>query len=289
MIGGEKLTYTTPIADAHCHLNPIKGVGIEFLAKKFKNFGGWYLGVIALSPSYMEFELSLKGYEKAFQVLIDSCRKLSQVGLKYSLHLGFHPAEVDKLMNLGLKAEQVLELGFKVIDLVCLMIKRGVAHGIGEVGVQHYKTSKERIMIAEGIMKYSLMRARDLEVPIHLHLDQSMTTIMRVKRIATKVGCDFKRIVIHHVALELLEKTLELGFSTTIVGKSSNLITACRKGLVTLVESDYLDDPRRPGAVMVPWSLCRNWNKLLNKGLCDEEFVYKVNVEEIEKLYRVCP
>lgn len=283
------MTRTVPIADVHCHLNPVKGIGVKSLAKKFKSSGGWYLGVVALSPSHMELELSLKGYERAFQILIDSCRELSRVGLKYRLHLGFHPAEVDKLMNLGLSAERTLKLGLEVIDLVCSMVKRGVVHGIGEVGVQHYKTSKERVMIAEEIMKYSLMKAKDLEVPVHLHLDQSLTTVMRVKRIATEVECDFKKIVIHHVALELLERVLELGFSTTIVGRINNLTVACRKGLVTLVESDYLDDPRRPGAVIVPWSICRNWNKLLNREICNEEFAYKVNVEEVEKLYGICP
>mgnify|MGYP000070605133 CR=1 FL=1 len=280
---------TIPIADAHCHLNPIKGIGVKTLGTKFKSQGGWYLGIVSLSPSHLGYELSLRGYEKTFQTIVKSCRELKSLGLKYCIHLGFHPAEVDKLMNSGLNAKQTLELGLRVINLACSMIERGEAHGIGEVGIQHYKTSEERVRIAEEIMKYSLIKARDLKVPIHLHLDQNPSTLMKVKNIVVEMGYDAEKIVIHHITPELLEKALKLNFSTTIVGKTNNLIFICRRNLVTLIESDYLDDPKRPGAVIVPWSICRNWRKLLNKGVCDEEFIYRINVEEIERLYGVHP
>jgi len=283
------LTSIIPIADAHCHLNPLKGIGIKSLGRKFKDRGGWYLGIVSLSPSHLGLESSLDGYRKTFSITAEFCRELNQVEVKYRIHLGFHPAEVDKLMNLGFSAKQTLELGLKVIDMACSMIERGIAHGLGEVGIQHYKTSKERLRIAEEIMKYSLMRAKDLKVPIHLHLDQNIMTITKVKKLATEIGCHLRNIVIHHVTLELLEKTLELGFSTTIVGKIGNLTAVCERNLVTLVESDYLDDPKRPGAVIVPWSICRSWRKLLSRGICDEEFAYKVNVDEITRLYKISP
>jgi len=278
-----------PVADAHCHLNPAKGLGPKLVGKRFREEGGWYLGVVCLSPTHMGLELSLEGYERAFRALAESCRALGEVGVKYRLHLGFHPAEVDKLAELGLSLSEVVELGRRVIDLACSMIREDVAHGLGEVGVQHYETAPERVEAALEVTRYAIARASELGVPVHLHLNQRPSTVATVRRIAVEEGCDLSRLVVHHASLEVLPVALSSGFSATVVGKVGNLAEACRRGLLALAESDYLDDPRRPGAVMVPWSLPRSWRRALRRGFCSEEHAYRANIDEVARLYGVAP
>lgn len=53
------------------------------------------------------------------------------------------------------------------------------------------------------------------------------------------------------------------------------------------METDYLDDKTRPGAVMGPRTVPRRTRKLINAGLLTEEDAYHIHVEIPEKLYNV--
>nr|WP_243687842.1 hypothetical protein [Methanobacterium formicicum] len=53
------------------------------------------------------------------------------------------------------------------------------------------------------------------------------------------------------------------------------------------METDYLDDRTRPGAVMGPRTVPRRTRKLINAGLITEEDAYQIHVERVEKLYSV--
>jgi len=53
------------------------------------------------------------------------------------------------------------------------------------------------------------------------------------------------------------------------------------------METDYIDDLRRPGAVLGIKTVPRRTRKLLEMGIIDEEGVYKIHKENIEKLYNI--
>lgn len=52
-----------------------------------------------------------------------------------------------------------------------------------------------------------------------------------------------------------------------------------------MIESDYIDDPKRPGVVTYPWNLSMVQKRLFEKGLFDEDYLFKINVDMIEKVY----
>jgi len=53
------------------------------------------------------------------------------------------------------------------------------------------------------------------------------------------------------------------------------------------MESDYIDDLRRPGAVVGPKSVPRVSRVLLEKGLVSEEDLEKIHIDNVEKVYGV--
>jgi TatD-related deoxyribonuclease len=55
------------------------------------------------------------------------------------------------------------------------------------------------------------------------------------------------------------------------------------------IESDFIDDPKRPGVSSYPWQIIENQRKLLDEGLISEEYLYKLNVDNIAKAYNVTP
>ena len=58
---------------------------------------------------------------------------------------------------------------------------------------------------------------------------------------------------------------------------------------VFMVESDHLDDPRRPGVVVYPWVMVEHELELLNQKIVDEEYLERINVDNIIETFDVYP
>jgi TatD-related deoxyribonuclease len=56
-----------------------------------------------------------------------------------------------------------------------------------------------------------------------------------------------------------------------------------------MFESDYIDDPSRPGKVIYPWEVAENTKKAMKEGLLDEEKAYRIHIDNISKFYLVTP
>ncbi|MEM4195814.1 MAG: deoxyribonuclease, partial [Methanothermobacter sp.] len=57
------------------------------------------------------------------------------------------------------------------------------------------------------------------------------------------------------------------------------------KGSGFLMETDYLDDNSRPGAVLGPKTVPRRTIEFLNKGIFTEEDAYRIHQETFERVY----
>jgi len=60
-----------------------------------------------------------------------------------------------------------------------------------------------------------------------------------------------------------------------------------KKGKNILMETDYLDDKTRPGAVLGPKTVPRRTRELLNQEILNEEDVYRIHITNVETLYSV--
>jgi len=80
--------------------------------------------------------------------------------------------------------------------------------------------------------------------------------------------------------LKFIENTK---LKATIVGKLDELKEAVKSKPTYLIESDFLDDPKRPGAVIPPWSIQKNWKKIIKAGQCSLEYALKVNVDNVKE------
>jgi len=222
----EMLTF----ADAHCHCNPIKGIGAREIAEKFRRNGGWFLGLISLPPwSYAIRPEGIKSYEKSFKLLVKQGEAAREVGLACAIHLGFHPAEVDKLASMGIDLNGIKKLGLKVLNLACKFISEGLAQGLGEFGRQHYSTKPERRRVAEEILKEALIKADELNVPIHLHLEQGgKITVKFILNLLKELKVREEIIVIHHLPAKHLKFIENTKLKATIVGKLDELKEAVK-------------------------------------------------------------
>lgn len=282
-----------PVADSHAHVNPVKGLGAREVAKRFKSSGGWFIALVSLPPTAYGLEgSSVEVYVKAALIHSNECKEAREAGLKVYCLAGFHPAEVDKLIDRnGLKPLEVLELGLKVLEELSKLVDKGEIDGIGEVGRQHYKTSSERVLVANMILEKAMEISRDKDIIVHMHLEQAgEATVELVDVMARRLNARMERLVFHHAEPRVAVEAGRRGYPASIPGIPKLLEHVLENIEPTYtVESDYLDDPKRPGAVIYPWDMASHITKIAAKSKSVEERIYKINVDNIAKTYNVEP
>ena len=92
-------------------------------------------------------------------------------------------------------------------------------------------------------------------------------------------------MVFHHIKGSLAKLAIELGIIPSIPARRVELEESVEAWPRVVIESDFLDDPKKPGAVVAPWSISRTINKLLAKGLIDESKAFEVLVKNPASLY----
>ncbi len=279
-------------SDAHCHSNPVKGLGARIIAKKFRSSGGWFIALVSLPPYHYGIEgFSIDSYMKAYELVIREAKIIREEGLKTKVIVGFHPAEVDEYFRRGWSLEDIISHAQKIIDKITELHKRGLVDGIGEVGRQHYSTAPARFITSELIMWYALEVARDHDMIVHLHLEQGgYSTVKSIKKYLVDHNIPGNKVLLHHATYNEAYWAEKENLWYSIPAKKKLLEKVLeQKPLHVLTESDFIDDPRRPGVSSYPWNITVLLKELLNKGIVDEEYVYKIEVDNIVNFYSVEP
>jgi len=278
-------------SDAHLHTNPVKGLGARRVAEKFRREGGWFIALVALPPYHYGIEeLSEDSYRKVLEILNKEANTAREHGLKVARLMGFHPAEVDEYYRRGIKGSRLYEFATRVLKLIEDALRNGLLDGIGEVGRQHYGTSVERIVLSEMVMTDALQLSRDYDVVVHLHLEQGgWITAHSINRLIRQLGLKPGKIILHHSNMETAITADELGLAYTIPVKSFDNRLASMKLRNALIESDFIDDPRRPGVAAYPWEIPKVVKSHLDAGIIGEEYAYRIMVDNISRYYNISP
>jgi TatD-related deoxyribonuclease len=93
--------------------------------------------------------------------------------------------------------------------------------------------------------------------------------------------------VIKHFSGPLILPEENHGLTPSLIASGEVIREALRKGKSFLMETDYLDDLKRPGAVLGPKTVPRRTRKLINSGLITEEDAYLIHVEKVEHIYGI--
>ena len=284
---------TVPIADAHAHASPL-GLGAFRISKKFGEHGGWFIALVSLPPQHYGLPQTLEGAIKAIELHVRQCDEARRAGVKVACIAGIHPAFIDHLIKRsgGSASNVVSFVRENVIELLARMIDEGKLQGVGEFGRPHYKSIPESFAANDALLLTALEIIRDHGGVLHLHLEQGgQITVESVETMVNSIGIrNTKSVILHHSSTGMALHACKKGLSATIVGRSEPLAQAKRLGALCVgAESDYIDDPKRPGVVMYPWEIAEAVNQLLSSDAGLQEFLYKVMVDNISNVYGVEP
>ena len=103
---------------------------------------------------------------------------------------------------------------------------------------------------------------------------------------ADEAGLERSKVVKHYSPPLVLEEE-NSGLFPSVLAKKESTEEALRKGSRFLLETDYLDDLRRPGAVLSITTVPKRTTSLIQSGRMTEEQAYKIHVDNPLKVYGI--
>jgi TatD-related deoxyribonuclease len=272
--------WTGSICDTHIHLDS-NGRGVA-AARDFANAGGTHICLVHKPGFPSKLPESIAAVNEAYMGTLEMARTVRRdVGIDVRVILGPHPVVWEKQIHtLGLEAATQLH-----IDSVALALNycaEGEAVALGEVGRPHYPVSDEIWNAANEQLETVMHMASQAGVPIQLHVEENGSqTNAELAAICDRSGLMRNRAVRHYAPADI---------SNTFTHQLSSSISMGKGSLATIVETyrdcssswtmetDYLDDPSRPGAVLGPKTVPKRTQALV------EVLLESTDVEQVEEL-----
>ncbi|HHX99871.1 MAG TPA: deoxyribonuclease [Methanothermobacter sp.] len=274
-----------PSTDNHIHVDPINGEGPLEVALKFGRSGGTTM-IIPNKPTWTVSPQC--DFAEAMELVIGYVGKInSETGVKAFAVVGAHPAELSRRVEAGMELYQAEELMRGALETAQNMVLEGRAVGIGEIGRPHYPVSEEEMEAHNRLMIFAMELAREADCPVQLHTESAgEEQFKEFAEMAVKAGLKEEKVIKHFSGPYILPEENH-GLTPSLIASGDVMRQAIKKGKNFLMETDYLDDITRPGAVLGPKTVPRRTRKLLNSGLITEEDAYQIHVERPEKLYNI--
>lgn len=272
------------IFDNHIHLRA-SFRGVE-AAKDFEKSGG--TAILLTHSPYAEAPITrASDYERAYGLTLsmaDAVRAATQ--LQVFVALGPYPVELIELRK-TLGHEAAMDAMRRAIDLAANHIREGRAVAFGEIGRPHFPVDANIIEACNDIVAYAMAQAKSLECAVVLHTeDPTPQTFAEFASMARGAGLDPQYVVKHHSTPFTRPKDTS-GLVPSILAKENLAAEALKGGPRFLLETDYIDDPRRPGAVLGPATVAKKTRAWLEKGFLTKEHARSIHHDLPERTYRI--
>lgn len=269
----------TPVLDDHLHLDPDNARGIEAV-KDFARSGGTHLFVVN-KPSWHlgveadEGEDFRAVFERTLEIVDEAAAVLR--GTAWPV-LGVHPGLISRLVDeRDFTPEEARDLMCAGIDVAAEYTADGTAVAL-KSGRPHYDVSEDVWEASNDVLKHALAKGAETNVAVQLHTEMT-DDLTDVADWAAEQGLPPARVVKHYAVGELA------GVTPSVMCEKEYLEEAVETEEFFLMETDYVDDPDRPGAVMGPKTVPRRVDWLHSQG--HEDAVRRAHVETPLAVYDV--
>jgi len=290
------MVYDGPVLDNHFHLNR-NGRFLE-AALDFQRAGGTDI-VLVHCPDFSSPPETLRGHSETYRDTVAMAKAVrAEVGLGVRVVLGPHPAAFAHQFGRWMKEEgeagkeRAVANYRNSIDAALAFVHEGEAHAIGEVGRPHWKVSDEIWDLSNMLLEETMHLAAQERVPLQLHVEgESDETYPDLAAKALRQGMDLVNLVRHYSPPDVRTSYTHGLTPSVLCGKGAidRLVETHRSSSHGFfLETDYMDDPRRPGAVLGPKTVPKRTQQLLDAGV-DEEVMWNTHSALPERVYGAMP
>ena len=269
------------ITDNHMHL--YNHLRLKAL-KEFKRAGGTHVFLVSLlSSHYGILPSSGKDFERIFEEHVKLVEKANEIVKAYAV-LAVHPAEIT-ILSKKWGVDRAVEIMKEGLEIAGRFVEEGRAVAI-KSGRPHYEVSDSIWKSSNEVLSFAFEVAREVGCAVQLHMESySKERMVEVAEMAKKAGIKLEKVV-RHFAPPAVREFEEVGIFPSVIAMGDNVKKAAEEGDRFVVESDYIDDRERPGAVLGPKTVPRKVKELQRIGY-DEDFIHKICCDNIEKLYGI--
>lgn len=269
------------IFDNHLHLRK-NGRFLDAVGD-FKKADGTHF-VLCQLPM-VDLVIKEKSYKSCYQETLEMAKIIrSNIDIGVFVTVGPYPVDYLKLRE-KFGREQAIQIMKNGMDLAADLCDEKQCIAIGEIGRPHFPVDEQTLNDSNDILIYGMGKARDVGVPVVLHTES--TTPEQCKELVEmgeKVGLPANRIIKHY-SPPLIKINENYGLMPSVLASKKNVLVALEKGTRFMMETDYIDDPRRPGAVLSPKTVPKRTLELMDKGILTEKQAYEIHVENPKKTY----
>ena len=124
-------------------------------------------------------------------------------------------------------------------------------------------------------------------MPVQLHTETANeSTYKEFASLADEIGFN-KNKLIKHFSGPFITYEENFGVVPSVMSSKKNVEIAIGKGTNFLMETDYLDDLSRPGAVLGPKTVPKRTLDFIRKEILTEEDAFKIHKDNVETIYGV--
>jgi TatD-related deoxyribonuclease len=265
-----------PVTDDHIHIDPVNGRGIE-AAKDFLRAGGTHFFLVS-KPSWSLGVHPVCGadYAKVFDETIRVAEMIRETGLTVFPVLGVHPAEINRLMERMTLGETVT-LMKGGLDCAAGYIREGKAVAL-KSGRPHYEVSPELLAASNEVLTHALQLAADCSCALQIHAETGPCA--DIVEMAKAANMPVERVVKHY-------GSPETPLHPSLIARHEALPRLVQEHRRFTMESDYMDENSRPGAVIGPKSVPRYTNQLVAAGKMTIDDCFIIHAETVGRVYGV--
>ncbi|NLM81378.1 MAG: hydrolase TatD, partial [Candidatus Methanoculleus thermohydrogenotrophicum] len=228
-----------PITDDHIHIDPHNGRGIE-AAKDFQRSGGTHIFLVSKpSWSFGITPSSGEDYREVFRATLQVADMIRETGLVVFPVLGVHPAEISRLAE-RMSLDEAAGVMMAGLDLAARYVEEGEAVAL-KSGRPHYEVAPEVLSVSNAILYHALELGAACGCAVQLHAESGPCA--DVVEMAERAGIPVERVVKHFA-------TPDTPLVPSLIARHEDIPALARAGRQFTMESDYMDDNERPGAVI---------------------------------------
>ena len=271
-----------PAYDNHLHLSP-SGRNIDAL-KEFQAAGGTGLTLVTLPSAEVQISEG-SDFMRSFRITLSLAeRAREKTDLKINVAVGPYPVLLIPLAErFGLeRAEKMLIEG---MEDAASLVADGKANALGEIGRPHFPVDDERIMEASNrILLRGMELAHEVDCPVIIHCESEDHTDESLASLAKEAGLDVGKVIKHSSPPWVTPEETH-GVMPSIPASRSLIREAISKSDRFMLETDFIDDPQKPNAIMAVTSVPKRIRGLSQSGELSEEQVHRICEDIPNSLY----
>jgi TatD-related deoxyribonuclease len=273
-----------PVVDHHAHLSP-NGEGVA-AAQRFRDAGGTHL-FLATQNYAPTAPRSLGDYIEQFETtfrLADEVR--TRTGVVVYPVIAPYPIDLISCAEaIGIPA--AIEVQTKALDLAGKSVKDGDAVALGEVGRPHFAVSSEIADAIDQVFRHALEVAHDLRCPVVVHAsDLDSAGFGELAAVARELDVPAHRVVKHYARTRIEDRS---GVTPSYLARRELVKEVRNDPGPWFLETDFLDDPKRPGAVLDLATVPRRAQAIAEEGAEAVRWLETPFVESVKQVYGFRP